>query len=252
MKRVLNVAVMLMAVVVAATSCLNKSGDFVPYNTAVVSIVDGDAMTGLYAIFDDNKKAYIENESDLTVSTSSYYKGEARALIAYTDVAMNPIMGYDHVINVSQLVELKTKPVQIGLTDDIASKYTAGVNIPYYNGGVTYARDRYVNVQFVYQCGGSSMADKHDFVLVYNPTRMGNFALGYPKTDDGYLYLELYHNQGTDTAINSTSENIISFYLTNDMLGEGTNITSDYFGVKILYRNYESSDLSVATYKFVK
>lgn len=250
MKNVLKVIVMVVAAAAFATSCLSSGSDYEPRNTAVVSIVDGDAMVGMYAIFDDNKKAYIVNESDFTVPASSYYKGEARALIAYTDVNTEPMMGYDYVINISQLVPLKTKPVNVGYSDDITSKYTAGIGMPYYNGGITYTRDRFLNIQYEYQCGGASMLDKHDFILVYNPEKVGPFALGYPKTDDGYLYLEFHHSYGLDTSANTSAENIISFYLTDEMIQK--DITSDYFGIKILYRDYKSVDISVATYQFPK
>lgn len=250
MKNFLKVIVMVVISAAVSTSCLSSGSEYEPRNTAVVSIVDGDAMVGMYAIFDDNKKAYIINESDFTVPASSYYKGEARALIAYTDADVQPVMGYDYAINIQQLVALKTKPVQIDWNEDMQSKYTAGISMPYYNGGITYTRDRFLNIQYEYQCGGASMIDKHDFVMVYNPSKLGPFALGYPKTDDGYLYLEFHHSYGLDTSANTSAENIISFYLTDDMIGK--NITSDFFGVKILYRDYKSADISVATYQFPK
>ena len=94
------------------------------------------------------------------------------------------------------------------------------------------------------------MADKHDFKLVYNPERKGLFALGYPKNDDGYLYLEMHHNPGLDSSTHTSAENIISFYLTDEMISK--NITSDYFGIKILYRDFKSADISVAELKFSK
>ena len=252
MKRVFNVIAMVVAVAVSGISCMGGGGtEYEPQNTAVVSIVDGNALSGMYAIFDDNKKAYIVNESDLTVSSSTYYKGEARALIAYTDAAVEPVMGYDYAINIAQLVELKTKLVQIGgIDEDFINKYQAGVEFPYYQGGASYTRGRYLNIQFVYRCGGASMTDKHDFQLVYNPERVGSFKLGYPKTDDGYLYLEFHHNPGVDSSTHTSAENIISFYLTDEMINK--DIENDYFGIKILYRDYKSTDISVLTYKFTK
>ncbi|MBP3290087.1 MAG: hypothetical protein J6L75_03865 [Alistipes sp.] len=250
MKRFFSVMAMAATAMVMGVSCWSSDSDYEPMNTAVVSIVDGDALSGMYAIFDDNKRAFIENGSDLTVSKSAYFKGEARALVAYTDVATQPMLGFDHTINVSQLVELKTVPVKMGITDDIIEKYTAGVELPYYSGGISYARDRFLNIQYIYRCGGASMTDKHDFQLVYNPERKGTFALGYPKNDDGYLYLELHHSVGADTSTHTSAENIISFYLTDEMINK--DITNDYFGIKILYRDFKSADISVAEYKFAK
>lgn len=250
MKRVFGMIAVAFAVAFAGISCMGGGSEYEPQNTAVVSIVDGDALTGMYAIFDDNKKAYIVNESDHTIPASSYYKGEARALIAFTEAAVAPVLGYDYAINVSQLVALKTQPVQIGMTEDIINKYTGGLELPYYTGGLSYARNRYINVHFIYRCGGASMADKHDFKLVYNPERKGLFALGYPKNDDGYLYLEMHHNPGLDSSTHTSAENIISFYLTDEMISK--NITSDYFGIKILYRDFKSADISVAEFKFSK
>lgn len=251
MKRVISIMAMVATMAVVGTSCLSRGSDYEPRNTAVVSIIDGDAMTGKYAIFDDNTKAYIANQTDFAVSSSAYYKGEARALIAYADLATEPIMGYDCAINVVQLVELKTKSLKTDdIDDEFINKYTAAVELPYYQGGVTYARNKYVNLQFIFRCGGQSMADKHDFQLVYNPEHKGAFALAYPTTDDGYLYLELHHNMGGDTSAFAEAETVCCFYMDDETIGK--DIMNDYFGLKILYRDFKSGDIAVAEYKFGK
>ena len=64
MKRVFGMIAVAFAVAFAGTSCMGGGSEYEPQNTAVVSIVDGDALTGMYAIFDDNKKAYIDTYPD--------------------------------------------------------------------------------------------------------------------------------------------------------------------------------------------
>lgn len=216
---------------VAFTSCLNSSDDFVGNNFALVSVVDGDAFTGQYLIFDDGQRVSVASGMEFleNVPASKYYpskeNGEARAEVAYR-VNKNTLLGFDATVNVQSLSVIDAKRVDTVMPSDIED-YDADIkNIL----GATYAREKWINIFPEFACSGQGAIARHKFYLVRNTERTGFFAPAYK--DDSYLYLELYHDDDNDTMTYSGGK-WISFYLTDELLGEDISL---YSGIKILYR----------------
>lgn len=229
MKRFL---IMLSAIsAVAFTSCLNSSDDFIGNEYALVSVVDGDAITGQYLIFDDGKRVSVASGMQFleNVPASKYYPsketGEARAEVQYR-VNKSTLVGFDATVNVVALNALDIKRVDTTMPSDIED-YDANVNSIV---GVSYAREKWLNIFPEIRCSGQGALQRHKFYLVYNPEKTGFFAPAYK--DDGFLYLELHHDDDNDTATFSGGK-WVSFYLTDELLSQDI---SAYTGIKILYR----------------
>ncbi len=229
MKRFLIVFAALSAV--AFTSCLNSSDDFIGDNWALVSVVDGDPLTGQYLIFDDGKRVSVASGMQFleNVPASKYYpskaNGEARAEVLYR-VNKNTTIGFDATVNVTSLSAIDVKRVDTSMPADI-DEFDANVEAIY---GVSYAREKWLNIFVDFLCGGQNKLQNHKFYLVYNPERTGFFAPAYK--DDSYLYLELYHDDASDTTPYRGGK-YVSFYLTDELISQDISL---YSGIKILYR----------------
>lgn len=248
MRKFFTICTMLVAVATISTSCLWSDDDEYK-STALVSVVDGDAALGQYVIFESGQKALVAKGENLigNIPASAYYPdkatGEARALIYYTSEVVNDIF-FDGKVMIEALKPVNIKLTHMSLPEGMSEEYNDDVLLTY--SGITYSRGRYVNLQFLYPSSGSTYESQHKFALVYNVNRTGFFAPSYPKNDDGYLYLELYHNSGNDAGKSSYSETIISFYLDDLMIGRL--IPTEYRGIKILYR--DNGNARIAEYKF--
>ncbi len=252
MKRVFAICAMLVGVAAIATSCL-WSDDDVYKSTALVSVVDGDATTGPYVIFESGQRAIVEKGDKLVsnIPASAYYpnkeNGEARAVIYYSSEALENDLLFAGKVNIEALKPVNIKLANMSLPEGMSEEYNDHVLIS--NTGITYSRNRYVNLQFLFPTSGLSFDSQHKFELVYNPSRTGFFASAYPEREDSFLYLELYHDAGNDPGRLNYSENIISFYLDDLMIGR--HIPTEYMGIRILYRN--DGDLpKMAEYRFEK
>lgn len=231
MKRIIVMLVAVCAVAVAATACLNSSDDFVGSEYALVSVVDGDASTGEYLIFDDGRRVSIASGIQFVegIPASKYYPsketGEARAEISYRTNKTTAI-GFDKTINITALSAIDIKRVDDGLPTDIDT-YDANVSAIY---GVSYAREKYLNIFMEFDCSGQNALARHLFKLVYNPEKTGFYSTAY--TNDNYLYLELYHDDDNDTVAYRGGK-YVSFYITDELLSLDI---SSFRGIKILYR----------------
>lgn len=250
MKRLFRICVMMVGVALTATSCLWSNDDDYK-STALVSVVDGDASLGQYVVFESGQKALITKGENLigNIPASAYYPdkatGEARAVIYYTAEAVNDAI-FDGQVKIEALKPVDIQLTKMSLPEGVAEVYNDDIMMN--ASGITYSRNKYVNLQFFYPSSGSTYDSQHKFELVYNPSKEGFFASSYPANDDGYLYLELYHDSGNDAGKISYSENIISFYLDDLMIGR--HIPTEYMGIKILYM--ENGNTRKLEYKFAK
>lgn len=248
MRRVFNICAILVAVATISTSCLWSNDDEYK-STALVSVVDGDATLGQYVIFESGQKAVISKGENLigNIPASAYYPdkatGEARALIYYTSEAVNDAI-FAGKVEIDALKPVDIKLTNMSLPEGMSDEYNDDILLTY--SGITYSRNKYVNLQFIYPSSGTTYESQHKFELVYNINRTGFFASLYPQNDDGYLYLELYHDSGNDAGKSTYSENIISFYLDDLMIGR--HIPTEYLGLKILYR--DNGNARMVEYKF--
>lgn len=247
MKRFLSVAVALSAVAFVMTSCL-YGADTGSSNSALVSIVDGDAITGSYVIFDNGDTGYIAKGDKLvsSIPSSAYYPdkstGEARAVIHFKQVT-SATGDYSTSLELERLIPVYIKQPNMAYDSEIAAKATSWLS----GYGITYTRDKYLNLQFTYPTSSTTYDSEHNFVLMYNPERQGYFSTAY--NDDRFLYFELYHDAGLDPAgsVNNTSvgvaERIITFYLPNDIFGDP--LKSKYYGIRVLYRGLDLTSSNI-------
>lgn len=228
MRKLLTMAATLAAVVFTATSCLVSSDDAVQQNWRLISIVDGDATTGLYGIFDDGSLVCIDNNEEIIIPTEYFHKGEARAMVNF-EVANVMTPGYDHTIIVKGLECIKTIDIYNGLEDYIATDYAEGLGVL----EATFARN-YITFNIHYR--STALEDKikgHDFLLVHNtnPNYEGPHQAAYQR--DGFLYLELYHDTNNDV---EQYDNIIKRCYLFDPTLLGVDMLSCR-GIKIIYKS---------------
>lgn len=248
MKRAFGICAVMLAVAIMATSCFGSRDEKV-VSTALASIVTGDSSLGEYVIFDNGQAGLITKGNELVnqIPADAYFPdqatGEARAWIYYTSEAVNDLI-FDGKVEIEALYPVDIQLADTRLPANIADEYKDEISVS--SNNITYTRDRYVNLQLFYKSVDSFFDDEHKFRLVYNSDKTGYFAESYPANDDGYLYLELYHDAGSDVNGQKYKELIMSFYLDDLMIGR--HISSEYKGIKIFYR--EGGKARVVEYKF--
>lgn len=247
MKRFFTVAALLSAVALMMTSCLYGTSSTTT-NSALASIVDGDALTGSYVMFDNGVKATIVKGENLVgnIPASAYYPdkatGEARAVIHFVQKTSSDD-NFVSSLELKGVIPIQIIPAEPKYNQEVADGYKSWLT----GYGLTYTRDRYLNIQFTYPSSGGTYESEHDFVLMYNPEKQGYFQELY--TTDSYLYLELYHDGGLDPAAHVTSgsvslgESILSFYLTDEMINR--DIDKDFYGVRVLYRGRDETSSNI-------
>lgn len=238
MRKLLVMATAMVAVALTATSCLWTADESIQQHWRLISFIDGDATTGLYGIFDDDSKVCIENNEDIVVPKEYFHKGEARALVTYENVnVVTP--GYSHTIEVKGLECIRTTDIYNGLEENVANEYNDGMSI--YE--MTYARN-YINLNINFRTGGiGERISAHDFVLVYNKdiNKAGPHQTAYQQ--DGFLYLELYHDAKNDTgSYNSLMKRCYLF----DPTLLGLDMTN-YRGIKIIFKSMADGTSKVVT-----
>lgn len=239
MRKFLTMAAIAVAVFFSATSCLVNDNDVVVRNFRLISLIDGDATTGLYGIFDDGTTVYITNSNSIPAIPAEYFhKGEARALIDY-EVESHKVAGYDHTIRINGYECIRTSDIYNGLDEHIPSEYNEGLEI--YE--MSYTRNN-ITFNFIYRT--SNFSDKiaqHDFIMVYNTSETHEGPHKDAYQDDGFLYLELYHDIKDDLEQydNLTKRN---FKLDADLLG--INLL-DYRGIKIIHKTLNDRQSKVVT-----
>lgn len=232
MKRFFALAAAILAVATFNISCEGVK-NAVEYKTELASLVDGTPESGnFYVIFDNETKAYVTNASQITIPSSAYTDGEARARITYSEDGAK--QGFDKAIKLASYVpvftDLPYKKLQSDIDFNSHKTYFDILN-------ATYARN-YINVSVGYMYSSNPLM--HDFYLVYNaePDKEENGLFKGHYFNDGYLYLELYHNINGEPEI-EWYENIISYKF--DPASLGINI-DDYIGIKILYRSFKDQN----------
>lgn len=232
-------AALSMAVLFTATSCLVSEDDVKIKNFRLMNFIDGDATTGLYGIFDDGTTVYIANSSELpAIPTQYYHKGEARALIDY-EVESFKMPGYDHTIRINGYECIRTSDIYTNLDEHIPADYNEGLEI--YE--MIFARNN-ITLNFHYRT--SNFSDKiaaHDFILVHNKNAAheGPFQDAYE--EDGFLYLELYHDIKDDL---EQYDNLVkrNFKFDTELLGIDM---MNYRGIKIIHKTLNDRQNKVVT-----
>lgn len=236
MRKFLAMAATLAAVMFTTTSCLVNDNDVVQQNWRLISIIDGDATTGIYGIFDDGSTVCIENNEEFIIPSEYFHKGEARAMINY-EVSTVKQPGYDHTVKVKALECIRTLDIYNGLDEDVVADYIEGIRIH----EATFARN-YITLNLHYRSSANDDRIKaHDFILVYNPTQQGPHQDAYQR--DGFLYLELYHDTNNDV---EQYDNLVKRCYLFDANLLGIDMLSCR-GIKIIYKSLVDGNSKVVT-----
>ena len=250
MKRCFYIFAMMILSAFVATSCFGSRDDKA-VSTALVGVVTGDESLGAYVVFENGQLGVITEGADLLnkIPDSAYFPdkatGEARAWIYYTAELINDLV-FDGKVELEALYPIEIQLADMRLPANVDKDYKDDITVSTSN--INYTRNRYVNLQLFYKSADPSFDPEHKFKLVYNADRTGFFAESYPKSDDGYLYLELYHDAGSDVGGPKHTERVISFYLDDLMIGR--HISSEYKGIKIFHRS--GGEARVVEYQFAK
>jgi hypothetical protein len=206
----------------------------------------GDESLGAYVVFENGQLGVITEGADLLnkIPDSAYFPdkatGEARAWIYYTAELINDLV-FDGKVELEALYPIEIQLADMRLPADVDKDYKDDITVSTSN--INYTRNRYVNLQLFYKSADPSFDPEHKFKLVYNADRTGFFAESYPKSDDGYLYLELYHDANDDTK--KVEYSIYHCYkLTTTDANVDIDI-EDYKGIKILYKSLSDNNLTV-------
>lgn len=236
MKKLFSIVMIMASVLALTTSCNKKNSE--PMYVSIATLVEAGGLTGggIYVEFDSGKTAYVTNASDLQINPA--FDNEVRAMIYYTiNEAESTNTGYDMVITLNMVYGVITDYVRFIDDHDIGNigDYTAGIDIRegyFANDWIT------LDMAFPY----SSPSKKHNVYLVYNnrPDHSGMFQNIY--SEDGYLYLELYHDNDNDGDSNEFS-GYACWKIRSNL---GVNI-EDYKGIKILYWDYKNDAADVCT-----
>ena len=232
-----------------SVSCLNTSQfDGNDPTTAeghdIVTIVDGSYDAPYYVLFDDGRKAFVEQN---TVASSITFpkepaqmKGEKRMAIDY-NVVNKQLEDYDLRIRIVGMHDITTELLKDLSDAELANKvssHTAPINIIM----ARYSRAlSYVTLQMEIMYSGQPHF-QHSIMLAHNKARTGAYADIYTDVADAdsYLWLELYHDSNTDYETYPNSDIYSSYKIDAETLG--INDLSKYKGVKIIYKPYGSKD----------
>lgn len=236
MKKLISFVLIIASVLTLASSCNKKDSE--PMYVSIATLVESGGLMGstIYVVFDNGKTAYVTNASDLQIDPP--FDNEVRAMIYYTiNEAESTDTGYDMVITLNMVYGIITDYVRFIDDHDIGNigDYTAGIDINegyYANSWIT------LDIAFLY----GSVDKKHNVYMVYNdrPDHAGMFQALY--SDDGYLYLELYHDDDDDT-----TSNVFSGYVCWKIRSNLDINVTDYKGIKILYWDYKNNAADVFT-----
>ena len=254
MKRKLQIVLALAVVALIGAGCSNMESK--QYYSSVVTLIDGTWSYAYSAEFDNvyldqptGKTAYITNSNRYPFTFSEKLNGEGRAQIWYEVDEASSMEGFDHVISLVAHPEPISTFNLVSIKDPEVTeldKYTAPAHVTQ----MTYSfNTNYLTVVFAIpasQTGNYS----HKLQLLYNdnPEHEGAYQEYYPATDDGYLYLELYHDSNGD--IGTTLANPMACYKV-DRGALRLNYMDTYKGIKVI-QPAETGRVEIFTYDFPK
>ena len=246
MKKFLYITLAMFATVLFGTGC-NQNESKV-YYSSIVTLIDGSYDYAYSVEFDDGKTAYVTNSFSHHFTFSDKLNGEGRAYIWY-EVADEKKPGFDHSLTLVSLEPLSTFKL-ISINDpDVTDldKFTASA----YISEMAYAMNRdYLTMAVIFPASTTGNYS-HQMQLLYNdnPEHEGAYQEYYPTTDDGYLYLELYHNSNGDPG--STNTQAIACYKVDYNNLHGMQPMSDYKGIKVI-QPVQGGRVEIYTYDFPK
>lgn len=242
MKKLFYAAVVLLTTIAISTSC-GVNGDDVDIYTTIATVVEGDSTIPYYVEFDDGKKAYVTNSKEWSPSFSESVR-ELRYIVAY-EIVNEKSSIYDLDIKLVETSPIYTQTgglkfvSAVDFTGDKGlQNYTAGASV---EACVLSQGRNYITLIVLFN-GTTAYGGAPKMTLVFNTDRENSPYKELYK-DDGYLYLELYHDNS-----NYKGEQELSTYLSCQMPVNVNDITKDFSGVKILSMDYKT--MLPTEYKF--
>lgn len=242
MKNLFKIALTMIAAITIGTSC-NENNTKPTYST-FLTVVEGSWDVPYFLVFDDGTTAAVENFKDWTPSFTEEWK-ELRYIVYYTETELQQ-PGYDKVVNVAAY-----QPVAVGKLENVydkdftgdngLQKYTAYLDIS--DAYFSPARN-YITMSLLIPFSDASM--KHTVKLVRNMSDNSKYKDLY--LQDDYLWLEAYHDAGTDSD-GIQGATYLSVKVNEPDLGIGK-LETFYKGIKILHTSYNDGKPKVFTLNF--
>ncbi len=243
MRKLFYIAMALFAAVSINTSC-GVNGDDTEVFTTIATVVEGTSSIPYYLVFDDGKEAYVTNPGKWSPSFSETQK-ELRYIVAYEIINENSTI-FDMEVELVQVNPIGTQ--KEGLRFVTATDFTGDTGLQKYTAGATVdvcflspARD-YITLMILFN--GSYTMSSPKMSLVVNTDRENSPYKDLYTADDGYLYLELYH----DNSAYAGSQILTTYW--SCKMPDVDLIKSQYNGLKIISMSHNSNRPEVFTFNF--
>ncbi len=228
MKKFFTIILTVLSALMVGTSC---NDDYKAVHSAIVTVIDGSWDISYSVRFGDGKTAYVKNTSSYKFSFPTELEGEQRAIIYY-QIEDEVMPNFDYVITIVDAGTIPTSLVKkLSEVSDVLESYVDKISIE----EASFSDNKYITMLVSFMAGNPDLT-KHKFSIVYNdkPNKEGVFQASYPKSDDGYLWLELYHDRNKDTEL-GLYNNYSCFKINSKELGVKEFI--EYKGIKILHKD---------------
>lgn len=243
MKKLFYIAMALFAAVGINTSC-GVNGEDTNVLVSIATVIDGTSSIPYYVVFDDGKEAYVTNTNEWTPSFSET-KTELRYVLAY-EVVNETSSIFDMEIKVVEATPINT---QSSLIFASGENYTSDNGWQTYTSGATIstcffspARD-YITLVVLFYGSYTYTGIPKMYLVRSNDIENSPYKDLYT-ADDGYYYLELYHNDS-----DYVGSQQLSTYLSCKM-PDVEAIKAQYNGLKILAMSHSSNRPEVYTFNF--
>lgn len=244
MRKLFYIAMALFVAITVNTSC-GVNGDDAKVYTTMATVIEGTSSIPYSLVFDDGKTAYVTNTNKWSPSFSETQK-ELRYIVSYTIINETSSI-FDMEVELVDVTPIATQ--KNGLRYVTATDFTGDSGLQNYTSGVAVdvcflspARN-YITLMLSFNC---------DYAYIGTPklslTKNEDIANSPYKdlytADDGYFYLELYH----DNSDYSGSYSKGTYW--SCKMPSVTTIKSLYNGVKIISINPNTNHPEVYTFNF--
>ena len=244
MKKLFYVAVALMTTFAINTSC-GVNEDTPDITTTLATVVEGTSSIPYYVVFDEGQEAYVTNTDEWSPSFAENRK-ELRYIVSYEVVSETSSI-FDLDIKLMSVTPVATQSGGLKITTP--ADFTGDNGLQTYQAGASAdvcflspARD-YITLMISFY-GINTYNAVPKFSLVLNPDHANSRYKDLYTENDGYLYLELYHDNSE-----YKGEQEMNTYWSCKMPDVDT-IKAQYSGVKILSISHKTMRPEVYTFNF--
>lgn len=254
MKRAFLSLFVALSAVLMSVSCLNTSKYDAeqPDYAEIVTIVDGSYNSPFYVEFDSGKTASVTSSPGGSITFPSEpapMRGEVRKLIWYKEEG-TPDPGFDKSVNIISMENVATHLIYNTEDEEVEKVLDTHDDNVAVNVAVFAPYRNYLTLEMYFH-QSSEISYKHSIFVAYNPSREGMYKEVYEAQkdqNDGYLWLELYHDAAGDV----TTNNMVPVYSCVKLDAETMGIESlkNYKGIKIIYKELERGTPQIYTIDF--